>query len=63
MMTPNTADSLGYFAKLPQVESRCEYSRQIAELADELLIAQLRTRAARHHSDLVERDLEMRQQV
>ena len=36
MMTPNTADQLAYFVKLPQIRCRARNSERTARLADKL---------------------------
>jgi len=45
MMTPNTADALCYFARLPHIRARSTHSEKTAELADTLVVELLRTRA------------------
>ena len=39
MMTPNTADALYYFSRLPQIQARsAQRAKKTQELADQLII-------------------------
>jgi len=56
MMTPNTADALCYFARLPEIQARsAQRAKKTAETADQLIIELLSHPRTQPHASTVQK--------